>query len=180
MSVTPGPWKVYRCTEAKPDRACGIQGSPDPNIAWQVREGYSDVVCDTNHEECCHMMKLADAEHIVNMHNKLDALRTAWINIPFDSVVSIGTAEWLQPLVGAVSEIVDPNRTLREEPEVKRIGTLASFKAKLIFANHQMDCANKIRDNNVTAEQSVKEWTDRRNELIAQCKAELGVDLETQ
>lgn len=69
--TTPGPWKVYRCDQAPPDSACEIQGAPDPNVPWQVRLGYSAVVCDTNRDECCHMMKLADAELIVELRNKV-------------------------------------------------------------------------------------------------------------
>ncbi len=74
--TTPGPWKVYRCNEAPDDRACGIHGPSDPAIQWTVREGHSDVVSDTNHEECCHNMKLDDAKLIVDLRNET-AIRTA-------------------------------------------------------------------------------------------------------
>lgn len=39
------------------------------DIPWQVKEGSSDVVSDTNREECCHMMKLVDAELICKLRN---------------------------------------------------------------------------------------------------------------
>lgn len=68
--ATPGPWTVYRCQDAPDDRACGIHGPPDLNVPWQVNEGYSFVITDTNREECCHAIKLADAELIVRLKNE--------------------------------------------------------------------------------------------------------------
>ncbi len=63
------PWQVYRCEladrDGAADRACGIRiaGSSDPYER-------DFVVHDTNCDECCHGMQLADAEHIVRLHNE--------------------------------------------------------------------------------------------------------------
>ena len=109
---------------------------------------------------------------------KLNDLRKAWINVPFHLQVPHGTAEWLQPLVNAVSEIVDPDRTLRDEPEVRRIGTLAGFKSELEYANRQVEVAIEFAKTGVTPEESIRDWQKKRAEIIARCKAEMGVDLE--
>lgn len=54
-------WEVYRCGEAAPNEACGIRETSN-GIATLI-------VSDTNREECCHHMQLADAAHIVQLHN---------------------------------------------------------------------------------------------------------------
>jgi hypothetical protein len=68
--VTPPPWKVYRCDLAPVGRACAIHGPPNLNSPYQVKIGHSEVVSDTNHDECCHMMDLADAVLIVVLHDR--------------------------------------------------------------------------------------------------------------
>jgi len=57
-------WEVYRCDQADPDRACGIRcvGPSDPYER-------NFIVHDTNREECCHGMRIVDAEYIVELHN---------------------------------------------------------------------------------------------------------------
>jgi hypothetical protein len=62
-AATPGPWTAYRCDGVdeigEPGQSsCGIR-SP----AWTDQWG-ADIVSDTNRDECCHMMTLADAELI--------------------------------------------------------------------------------------------------------------------
>lgn len=61
---TPGPWEIYLCGNQEPDQACGIR-----TRAVECQPVHDMVVSDTNREECCHMMKLADAELIVLLHN---------------------------------------------------------------------------------------------------------------
>jgi hypothetical protein len=56
------PWAVYRCDQAGADEACGI--------IEQGILGKRDVVSDTNREECCHHMRLLDANRIVELHNR--------------------------------------------------------------------------------------------------------------
>lgn len=68
-------------------------------------------------------------------------LREAWIEMPFDGVVPEGWGDCVQRLVHAVSAIVDPERTLREDPEVKRRGDLAGLKQRYAFANDQRRAA---------------------------------------
>lgn len=109
---------------------------------------------------------------------KLNELRAAWINVPFHLQVPHGTAEWLQPLVNAVSAIVDPDRTLRDEPEVRRIGTLAGFKSQLEYARRQVEVAIEFAKTGITPEQSRLDWEKKCADIVAQCKDELGVDLE--
>lgn len=62
-------WEVYRCPLADSDgvfdSACGIR-EVDPNSSISRM-----VVSDTGDSACCHHIKLADAKHIVDLHNSL-------------------------------------------------------------------------------------------------------------
>lgn len=74
QQVTSGRWEVYRCRDVDtsfdggPDRACGIRAVE--NDKENGNEVAMMVVSDTNREECCHMMRLADAQEICLLHNE--------------------------------------------------------------------------------------------------------------
>ena len=88
VNLMGGAWEVYRCDQADPDQACGIRrvGPPDPG-------GCDFVVRDTNRDECCHDMRLADAEHIVGAHNNLvaDDLAAVKVKTSDDGLVTMTT-----------------------------------------------------------------------------------------
>ncbi len=60
-NLSPAPWRVYRCSEAGPNEACGIKhGKQDPSRdVYQV-----GVVVDTSRDECHHAMHLSEAAFI--------------------------------------------------------------------------------------------------------------------
>lgn len=68
-------WEVYRCDFVdeygpEPDRACGIRELNDE----KQHDGSLGrmIVSDTNREECCHALKMSDAQQIVDCHNLLE------------------------------------------------------------------------------------------------------------
>lgn len=107
----------------------------------------------------------------------LSNLREAWIDVPFDGVVPHGWAEPMQALIHAVSAVVDPDRTLREDPEVKRRGSLAGYRQRHGFAVDQVKQAEKYEAEFGPAGSLLAQWTAKRDDETARCLAEHGVVL---
>lgn len=101
----------------------------------------------------------------------LAELREAWIDMPFDGVVPDGWGDCVQRLVLAAGLIVDPDRTLRENPDVKRRGSLAGYRQRHAFAVQQV----KASDPHFPDLYAM--WTAKRDRLAAECLAEHGVVL---
>ncbi len=100
---------------------------------------------------------------------KLKALREAWLDVPFCGVVEAGTGAWLQPLINAVSEIVDPDRTLRETPEAQLRGKRASYRSRYAFMTEQINRCVKLGV-------SAAEWEAKRDEIAHECQLDLCED----
>jgi hypothetical protein len=113
----------------------------------------------------------SEVVYVVNIDN-FTALGEAWIDLPFDGVVPHGWGESLQSLVNAVSAIVDPDRTLREDPEVKRRGSLAGYRQRHGYAVEMV----KIAGEQGMAD-ALAHWTAKRDDEAARCLAEHGVTL---
>lgn len=103
--------------------------------------------------------------------DQLTALREAWIEAPFQGVTDKGNAWWIQPLLNAVGEIVDPDRTLREDPEVKRRGEIASARSQYAFLTEQIALAatHRIDDQG---------WRTKRDTIAEHCRLMFGVVLD--
>jgi hypothetical protein len=69
--ITPGPWEVYSCNDAK-ESACEIHSTipPLPPALYDKTK----IVLDTNHDECCHMMFRPDAALIAAAPSLLSEL----------------------------------------------------------------------------------------------------------
>lgn len=79
-----------------PDKACGIRtaGANDNLLGAQFFAQL--IVSDTNREECCHHMRLADAEHIVYLHNSQSVQVQKWNSAWNDTIctpLSVETVE---------------------------------------------------------------------------------------
>ena len=112
-------------------------------------------------------------------------LREAWIDLPFCGQVPQGWGESLQRLINAVSAVVDPDRTLREEPEVKRRGGIASYRQQFAFAadtlkqaREQLADIEREEPDGVAAKrwrECVAKWQATCDDLEMRCATEFGV-----
>jgi hypothetical protein len=106
-----------------------------------------------------------------DISDKLAALREAWLDTPFEGVTDKGNGFWIQTLLNAVSDIVDPDRTLRETAEAQRRGRLASYRSK---ANHAREQVRLCIENQM--HEHAAEWTAKLNEHVTACLSEFGVE----
>jgi hypothetical protein len=79
---TPGPWYVKYCGHQDAGSACRISDNPD------CTDDYGGVVYDTNHDECNHMMSVADARLIAAAPDLYDALESALALFDADHALS--------------------------------------------------------------------------------------------
>jgi hypothetical protein len=108
----------------------------------------------------------------MDIDDKISALREAWLDVPFEGVTDKGNGFWIQTLINAVSDIVDPDRTLRETDEAQRRGRLASYRSQ---ANHAREQVRLCIENSM--HEHAVEWTAKLNEHIDACRAEFGVEV---
>ncbi len=99
--------------------------------------------------------------------DKLKALREAWLDVPSCGVIEKGNGAWLQPLINAVSEIVDPDRKLRETPEAQLRGKRAGYRSRYAWMTDQIARATN-------AGMSDAEWVAKRDEVVRECVADIG------
>ena len=114
-------------------------------------------------------------------------LREAWIDLPFCGKVPQGWGESLQRLVNAVSAVIDPDRTLREDPDVKRRGGIASYRQQFAFAadtikgaREQLADIESEEPNGVAAKRwqaCIAQHEALCDDLAAKCLAEFGIAL---
>lgn len=104
---------------------------------------------------------------------KLDALREAWIDVPQNGVVPTGNGEWLQNLINAVTEIVDPDGALLHTPEVERRGSLAMYRSQFVYWTDQVKQSKRLE---LPAE--VEKYQAKLDDVIAGCRADHGIELE--
>lgn len=100
---------------------------------------------------------------------KLNALREAWLDVPFRGVTDKGNGEWMQTLLNAVTDIVDPDGTLRETPEAQRRGNLAGYRTRIAYAKEQVRLAEANR-------MDPTEWIAKCDAEIDAMRAEFGED----
>lgn len=105
----------------------------------------------------------------------LDVLREAWLDIPWSGEVDKGDGHWMQTLINAVSAIVDPDRTLREDPEARRRGRLAQHRQLFARYAEQVSLSEK---HGIT--EQVAHWTAKRDAVHAECFAEFGINLTSE
>ena len=91
------------------------------------------------------------------------------------SEIVTGDGHWIQTLINAVSAIVDPDRTLREDPEARRRGRLAQHRQLFARYREQVTLAER---HGITDQ--VAHWTAKRDAVHAECLAEFGLDLTTE
>lgn len=103
---------------------------------------------------------------------KFSALKEAWIDTPFKGVAHVGFGEPIQNLINAVTAIVDPDRTLRDEPSVKRRGEIAGFRARCEYASEQVRLAAACGDA-----RAIAHWSAERDKEKAACIAAYGMRL---
>lgn len=100
---------------------------------------------------------------------KLKALREAWLDVPFEGVCEKGNGQWLQSLISAVSEIVDPDRTLRETPEAQLRGKRAGYRSRYAWMTEQIERCAKLGVSDA-------EWVAKRDEIARACAEDIGED----
>lgn len=106
---------------------------------------------------------------MADIDEKLKALREAWLDIPFEGVTDKGNGFWIQNLLNAVSDIVDPDRALRETDEAQRRGRMASYRSQAAYARNQIElCAGAGVD--------AAEWNARLDAIVGACLSEFGVE----
>jgi hypothetical protein len=103
------------------------------------------------------------------MDEKLKALREAWLDVPFEGVTDKGNGFWIQKLLNAVSEIVDPDRTLRETEEAQRRGRRATYRSQASYARDQL---RLCVEHQLTADAAL--WKAKLDEQTAACLSEFG------
>lgn len=101
--------------------------------------------------------------------DKLKALREAWLDVPFQGVCEKGNGEWLQRLFNAVTDIVDPDRTLRETPEAQLRGKRARYRSRYAWMTEQIARSEKL---GVSAD----EWIAKRDEVARECQLDICED----
>lgn len=145
-------WRFVHCSR------CGLEIHDQDDVGNVDVDGSSEVVT-SSHKVCPPPRTDALAE-----------LREAWIEMPFDGAVPAGWGGCVQRLVLAAGVVVDPDRTLREDPEVKRRGSLAGYRQRHAFMSDQVRAAENFPD-------ILADWTARRDQIAAECLAEHGVQL---
>jgi hypothetical protein len=105
---------------------------------------------------------------------EIDALREAWLDIPWEGQVDKGDGHWIQTLINAVSAIVDPENKLRDDPAVLRRGQIATHRRRYARALEQLALAEKYPH---TPPEVIAQNIAARNDALATCATEFGIDL---
>lgn len=117
---------------------------------------------------------IAEADtFLAQLPGKIVALREAWLDLPFNGICPPGWGDPIQNIVNAVTEIVDPDRTLRETPEAKRRGGIASFRTKAEWHAEQVTLGTNAKQS----PEEIAVWAGKRDAAITECRERFGVEI---
>lgn len=145
-------------------------------IAAELLRGASDCDGGPVDDRSIQQQQFDEVAKWLETHrDRLAALREAWIEMPFEGVVPKGWGDAIQALTNAVTDIVDPDRTLRDKPEVRRRGEIASLRSQAVYALEQVKACRVVftqREEVVEAE-----WQGKYDVAVTECRERFGIDL---
>ena len=106
---------------------------------------------------------------------KLLELREAWLDLPFVGIVPKGWGDSIARLVNAATEIVDPDRTLRDTADAKRRGDIASLRCQAEWYADQVATVRNIEAGEHKLDAAL--FAQKLDEAIRLCRERWGVEL---